>query len=81
MIDYDDRLKNLGSYRAVISATLSPHFTIRQEDLSGKTFSSAVWIDMAVPRDIDEKIGEIPGISFIIWTAWETLIQRKIERR
>lgn len=63
MIDYDDRLKNLESYRAVISATLSPHFTIRQEDLSGKTFSSAVWIDMAVPRDIDEKIGEIPGIS------------------
>ena len=47
----------------VISATLSPHFTITAENAAGKHFDSAVWIDMAVPRDIDEQAGEIPGVS------------------
>lgn len=63
MIDYEDRLEHLESYKVVISATLSPHFTITAENAAGKHFDSAVWIDMAVPRDIDEKAGEIPGVS------------------
>lgn len=63
MIDYDDRLKGIEDYTAVISATLSPHFTVTADDLKGMRFSSAVWIDMAVPRDIEEGVGDIKGIS------------------
>ncbi len=62
MIDYDERLKDLDHYKAVISATLSPHFTITEEQLKGKTFDS-IWIDMAVPRDIDPACGDVSGIE------------------
>lgn len=63
MIDYEDRLAEIEQYRAVISATLSPHFTILKESLEGRTFQTAVWIDMAVPRDMDPRIGEISEIQ------------------
>ncbi|MCB6993592.1 glutamyl-tRNA reductase [bacterium 210820-DFI.6.37] len=63
MIDYDDRVREAERYRAVISATLSPHFTVSKEQLRGKRFQNSIWIDMAVPRDIEPAVGEIPGIQ------------------
>lgn len=62
MIDYEKRMENIEQYKAVISATLSPHFTITRESLEGKDFQ-AVWIDMAVPRDMDPRIGDLAGIQ------------------
>lgn len=62
MIDYDDRIKNVEHYKAVISATLSPHFTVARKQIEGKRFEDAIWIDMAVPRDIDPAVGKICGI-------------------
>ena len=63
MIEYDDRLKEIEKYKVVISVTRSPHFTIRENDLTEKTFKDTLWIDMAVPRDIEPQIGEISGIQ------------------
>lgn len=63
MIDYDDRITGLEHYRAVISATLSPHFTIAKEQIQGKTFKDCLWIDMAVPRDIDPAVNGVAGIQ------------------
>ena len=63
MIDYEDRLTELEKYRVIISATLSPHFTILKENIQEKVFQPSIWIDMAVPRDIDPKAAEIPQIQ------------------
>lgn len=63
MIDYEDRIEALQNNKVVISATLSPHFTISAEHIEGKTFEDSIWIDMAVPRDIDPKAGQIDGIQ------------------
>ena len=65
MIPYDDRLKEIEKYQIVISATRSPHFTVKAEDLSEKEFLDALWIDMAVPRDLEPKIGKISGIQLL----------------
>lgn len=78
MIDYDDRLLELEQYRAVISATLSPHFTITAEQIRGKIFAPSIWIDMAVPRDIEEKTGETPGIELY---NMDTLGDSHLEKR
>ncbi|MGN0710438.1 MAG: glutamyl-tRNA reductase [Anaerovoracaceae bacterium] len=63
MIDYDERIAELDKNRVVISATASPHFTVTRENLEGKSFDSAIWIDMAVPRDIDPEAGHYQGIE------------------
>ncbi|MCQ4636377.1 glutamyl-tRNA reductase [Anaerovorax odorimutans] len=63
MIDYEERLDGLERYRAVISATLSPHFTIRKDQIEGKRFLPSLWIDMAVPRDIDPAAADLQGIE------------------
>ncbi len=62
MIQYEDRFKELESYKAVISATLSPHFTITADVVSDMR-PEGIWIDMAVPRDIEPAAGKLPGVT------------------
>lgn len=64
MINYEKRLENIHKYKVVISATLSPHFTIHENDISpAMAFDNAIWLDLAVPRDIDPKIENIQEID------------------
>lgn len=57
MIPYENRISVLGNYSVVISATLSPHYTILQSDLEGAALrENSLWLDLAVPRDIDPDI-------------------------
>ena len=64
VIDYDRRLEALGWAKVVISATLSPHYTLRYEEAGALLRQKGgMLIDLAVPRDIDPKIGELPGVT------------------
>jgi glutamyl-tRNA reductase len=69
LIDYDERYARLPDFRLVISATVSPHHTIAFPEavkvlggggLSGKEI---IFLDLAVPRDIDPDIKKIAGVS------------------
>lgn len=62
MIPYEERMENLGKYRCVISATLSPHFTVKAEEMK-KPNGEQLFLDLAVPRDIETKVGDFPGIT------------------
>lgn len=53
LIDYKDRYKYLKDADIVISATKSPHFTITKDRAGDK---KKLYIDLAVPRDIDTAI-------------------------
>lgn len=59
-IAYDDRIKYLNKYSVIISATLSPHNTLSYNDvIKVLNNEKKIFIDLAVPRDIEDKIGEI----------------------
>lgn len=64
MIPYEERMENLQKYRCIISATLSPHFTITAGGIApcGET-EEQLYLDLAVPRDIDSRVGDLPGIE------------------
>lgn len=63
MVPYEDRIEELAVSNVVISATRSPHYTLRKEDVEGRLgYEPAIWIDLAVPRDIEPEIGELEGI-------------------
>jgi glutamyl-tRNA reductase len=66
MIPYEDRVLELASSRVVISATRSPHFTLRKHEVEGRLNDDpSIWIDLAVPRDIDPEVGVLEGITLI----------------
>lgn len=62
-INYGERYQYIPGCDLVVSATASPNCTISREDLE-KTDrrSGQIYIDLAVPRDIDPAIGELSGI-------------------
>lgn len=66
MIPYEDRYSIVEDADIVISATLSPHYTVTAEALKGiELKESAVWLDLAVPRDIEPAIATKFGIT--VW--------------
>ena len=66
MIPYEERYNALEDADFVISATLSPHYTLSLEGLSNYKFKEpGYWLDLAVPRDIEPSISEKYNIEII----------------
>lgn len=62
-IPYDDRSRFLSYVDAVISATSSPHYTITYEMVNGLEKRPELFLDLALPRDIEPRVGEISGVK------------------
>ncbi len=62
VIHYDDRNRFIEDADVIISATTSPHYTLHCEDIAKVVNTGKkIFIDMAVPRDIDPMIAELSG--------------------
>lgn len=62
-IDYSGRYEKMTECRYIFSATASPNMTITLEKLPlEKLPAETVFVDLAVPRDIQEEIGDCQGI-------------------
>jgi len=63
-VEYDSRLEIMGGMDYIVSATSSPHYTITEEMAAGLTRrKEVVMIDLAVPRDIEQSVRDLPGIT------------------
>lgn len=62
-IDYADRYAFMHEFDAIISATSSPHCTVELADFQKISPRPCVLIDLAVPRDIDTNIAQLPDVS------------------
>lgn len=63
-IDYGERMELFPKCDLVVSATASPNYTIRMELLENCPLEHPViLIDLAVPRDIEPEIGELPQVT------------------
>lgn len=63
-VNYGDRYMQLAKSDAVVSATLSPHYTVHFEDIRKLETLPEVFIDLAVPRDIDPKVEELEHVRY-----------------
>lgn len=65
-VDYNKRHELYNRCAIIVSATQCPHFTIKREDiepyLSEK--QTRVLLDLAVPRDIDPSVADLPGCKY-----------------
>lgn len=68
LIEYKDRYQYLANADVIVSATTSPHYTLNVNEVSEvlkKSTCQKLFIDLAVPCDIDKEIMEIPGIKLV----------------
>lgn len=79
--DYADRYSYMDSADCVVSATASPHYTVTYYDLKKniKTDKPRLFIDLAVPPDIDGSVAEIKGLKLIGIDYFEKLAKNNNE--
>lgn len=63
-VNYADRYEKMQGCQAVISATLSPHYTLEREKLNEFDSLPCLFIDLAVPRDIDPEIEVLEEVEY-----------------
>jgi glutamyl-tRNA reductase len=64
-VNYGERYGLIPSADYVFSATASPNLTITAEGLSGMDLTGKTFVDLAVPRDIDQTVRSLPGVRFL----------------
>jgi glutamyl-tRNA reductase len=81
IVDYKDRYRYMNEVDIVISATLSPHYTVTYEELEKHitTRKKRLFLDVAVPVDIDPEISKVEGLTFCDIDYFETLSRNNTE--
>ncbi len=64
-INYGERYQKLLEVDYIFSATASPNLTITPEGLLGLTLDGKIFVDLAVPRDIDPAVGDLEGVCLV----------------
>lgn len=63
IVTYEQRYEILENCDTLVSATAAPHIVIRKEGLLSE--KPKVLLDLAAPRDVDTRIGDMPGMVLI----------------
>ena len=64
-INYGERYEKLADVDYVFSATASPNLTITPDRLTGIDLAGKTFVDLAVPRDIDPAVSDLPGVQLL----------------
>ena len=80
-IKYADRYKHIENCDFVVSATKSPHFTITYNEMSRLKSFPQIMIDLAMPRDIEEKAGELCEVKNINELGFKTEVDEETLNR
>ena len=66
IIEYNDRYDYIRNADVIVSATSGPHFTLTKEHIQENIVlgSKKVFIDLAVPCDIDERVSNLDNIYY-----------------
>ena len=83
LIDYEQRYSVMEECDIVISSTSSPHYTITRDMLEKSVVmhKQRIFIDLAVPRDIDESIGELRGLKYYNMDHLQSVLDENLDRR
>lgn len=80
-VDYKERYNYMNEMDVVISATSGPHYTVTREELTGcmSAEKKRLFIDVAVPVDMDPEIGKFSGLTLYDIDYFETLSKNNTE--
>ena len=63
VVPYEGRYDAMEGLDLVLSATTSPHYTVTAWELAQLVHPPRVLADLAIPRDIEPAVGELPGFT------------------
>ena len=66
-VPYEERYRWIGDADIVVSATKSPHYTLTRDKMEENDVNPGgrLYVDLAVPRDIDECLAECPDTTLL----------------
>ena len=79
-VHYDERYDLIRDMDVIISATASPHVVLRRELMYERTKPLMI-IDLALPRDIEESIGEMDQVELLTIDNFKDVIDEKMHYR
>ncbi len=79
-LHYEDRYKFIEDMDVIISATASPHVVLRRSDMAERT-KPLMAIDLALPRDIEQSIGEMDQVTLLTIDNFKDIIDEKMHYR
>lgn len=81
--DYLDRYLYLDRADVILSATESPHYTLTAGEAAKRlcTRKNRLFLDIAVPADIDPEMGELPGCRLVSIDDFERLARENNRRK
>ncbi len=74
----------LAEVDAVISATAAPHFILKRADVEETIRQRSrplLLVDLAVPRDIEPSIGELPGVTLVDVDGLQSVVEHSLALR
>jgi len=83
-VRFEDFEKFLSRAQIVISCTGAPHFVIRRSEVQcavNRLGRDILFIDIAVPRDVDPEIKKIPGVTLYDIDDLEAVVKENIIQR
>ncbi len=73
------------TFDVIVSASSAPHYLWISDDLAASVRRRAgrplLWVDLAVPRDVDPALGELPGVELLSVDDLKALIQGEMARK
>jgi glutamyl-tRNA reductase len=83
IVDYNLRYSVMDQCDIIISSTTSPHYTVTRDLLedSIKEEKQRVFIDLAVPRDIDVDIQGISGVQYFNIDHLQVEVDKNLDKR
>lgn len=60
---YEGRYSAMEGMDLLLSATTSPHYTVTLPEIDALAHPPAWMVDLAIPRDIQPEVGQVPGVT------------------
>ncbi|MDP0493618.1 MAG: glutamyl-tRNA reductase [Fusobacterium sp. JB021] len=85
VIDFEDKDKEVAKADIIISVTSAPHLVLKKKNIEKylQKNKEYIFLDLAVPRDIEESIEEIEGITLInidyVWSIYNINVKKRNE--
>ena len=76
-VPYEERYQYMDWADAVVSATSSPHYTVMRREIEKRSIrdKKRLFIDIAVPRDIDENVAEMKNTRLVTIDDFEIIAE------
>lgn len=83
VIPYEERYQAADEMDVIVSATASPHYTLTRQRIQKAlaTQKKRVFVDLAVPMDIEESIGELPQTVYYNIEDFKHLAKKNNEKK